>query len=246
LRPPRRLRIAPAEARRPVRQGRAPLRRRPQRRRGQGRSGRPVRQGRAPLRPYRPGNGRHRADPVVPSAKDGLHCGDVLSSASSHVPQSSRPPRTGSIAAAGGRFRCREFGGSSRPPRTGSIAASTTTSSVGSTLSGRPVRQGRAPLRPDTARAVRRHLGSRRPVRQGRAPLRHGRAFPGSRPVPRRPVRQGRAPLRPATRTTPAGRIPRRPVRQGRAPLRLRRPGSPLRGLRGASSRPPRTGSIAA
>jgi len=84
---------------------------------------------------------------VVPSAKDGLHCGQA---SGAHVPvgpgrpvrqgraplrlgftrlyaalvaTSSRPPRTGSIAAAPAPPRPRTRPMSSRPPRTGSIAA---------------------------------------------------------------------------------------------------------------------------
>jgi len=87
-------------------------------------SGRPVRQGRAPLRRlgllHLPGllgvvpsakDGLHcgrgittasaRVRPVVPSAKDGLHCGTLLIAVTWSDPaMSSRPPRTGSIAAA--------------------------------------------------------------------------------------------------------------------------------------------------
>jgi len=37
---------------------------------------------------------------VVPSAKDGLHCGGELRAGGMSVGESSRPPRTGSIAAA--------------------------------------------------------------------------------------------------------------------------------------------------
>jgi len=62
---------------RPVRQGRAPLRRAWASRRTRGRWRRPVRQGRAPLRHDRglPGPAGWRG--VVPSAKDGLHCGPI-------------------------------------------------------------------------------------------------------------------------------------------------------------------------
>jgi len=132
---------------------------------------RPVRQGRAPLRLAQVGD--HRSSPrVVPSAKDGLHCGEcqvpgygqdysVVPSAKDGLhcgllrtrragdqrDKSSRPPRTGSIAAAVRRWRSAAAIRSSRPPRTGSIAASPCSRSNPSS-SGRPVRQGRAPLRP--------------------------------------------------------------------------------------------------
>jgi len=110
--------------------------------------GRPVRQGRAPLRLPPGAAGPGAGDLVVPSAKDGLHCGRGDGVAAGLGPdRSSRPPRTGSIAArrrmmdwfcpccrpvrqgraplrlvpAGTARRPR--GPSSRPPRTGSIAA---------------------------------------------------------------------------------------------------------------------------
>jgi len=111
--------------RRPVLSGRAPLRRRSTRssfcRRGMssrpqrtgsiaadtrpsGRLpvvlGRPVLSGRAPLRHPGPARDRGPARPVVPSSADGLHCG--LRPRGAHGRpghRSSRPQRTGSIAA---------------------------------------------------------------------------------------------------------------------------------------------------
>jgi len=133
---------------------------------------------------------------VVPSAKDGLHCGTCLSGSSRY--------RYGVVPSAKDGLHCglrlpyrfgRELATSSRPPRTGSIAAFS------------------------AACFVQRSGG--RPVRQGRAPLRH---------VPERKF---------------AISIRRRPVRQGRAPLR-QQPGVEPAELARASSRPPRTGSIAA
>jgi len=72
---------------------------------------------------------------VVPSAKDGLHCGKYqFSIAQMNGCKSSRPPRTGSIAAdiVSHRHRIGEW--SSRPPRTGSIAASADQSGPGAAL----------------------------------------------------------------------------------------------------------------
>jgi len=218
---------------RPRRQGRAPP---------MGRS-RPVRQGRAPLRLHqrdRELQGRE----VVPSAKDGLHCGPV------------------------GRADHRRCGGaSSRPPRTGSIAAGPFRGFRLVQPEGRPVRQGRAPLRPDLVvqRASCISLSSR-PPRTGS--IAASRRAPGRCSSSRssRPPRTGSIAAR---RTICLRRkIPRRPVRQGRAPLRrLLRRGAPVPqqvvpsakdglhcGSRESghcalimmSSRPPRTGSIAA
>jgi len=158
--------------------------------------GRPVRQGRAPLRPFREWRCACHAA-VVPSAKDGLHCGLTwLEVNGEQVSKSSRPPRTGSIAA---------------------------------------IFEPRCP----------RHAGLGRPVRQGRAPLR--RCIPE---VPggtgrSRPVRQGRAPLRLVRRDRLPHLVAGRPVRQGRAPLRPREAEGAFLAL-ALSSRPPRTGSIAA
>jgi len=157
---------------------------------------------------------------------------------------SSRPPRTGSIAARLGGLHQRAAVRSSRPPRTGSIAA-TRTAPPTRASGGRPVRQGRAPLRPRDHHRVGPGPASR-PVRQGRAPLRHlahrrdlvrpGDVVPSAKdglhcggPQPRvmgcsrdsrRPVRQGRAPLRLDDADRPDRRAGGRPVRQGRAPLR--------------------------
>jgi len=159
---------------------------------------------------------------------------------------------------------------SSRPPRTGSIAAQRPPARLTAVVrAGRPVRQGRAPLRHisplhnmDTGET------SSRPPRTGSIaaslPLRDD--LRGSLVVPSakdglhcgradgdgalvyetgRPVRQGRAPLRQSQQQHQGGELPGRPVRQGRAPLRrvpsIRAPTGRYR-----SSRPPRTGSIAA
>jgi len=121
---PRRCAHSMAIAGRPVRQGRAPLRPDQLRSRAWRRCGRPVRQGRAPLRrpcgPVVPPMWR----PVVPSAKDGLHCGSPAAAWNSlSIRSSSRPPRTGSIAAEPGVGHAAAECPSSRPPRTGSIAA---------------------------------------------------------------------------------------------------------------------------
>jgi len=43
---------------------------------------RPVRQGRAPLRQALPVPRKPGDEDVVPSAKDGLHCGDIISGTS--------------------------------------------------------------------------------------------------------------------------------------------------------------------
>jgi len=136
-------------------------------------SRRPVRQGRAPLR-QRPGGRRHQHPPassrpprtgsiaavaatvifalasgVVPSAKDGLHCGWtwaafrpatglVVPSAKDGLHCGFLPVPPGPVPGIW----------SSRPPRTGSIAAEVTAWPPDWDLTGRPVRQGRAPLRP--------------------------------------------------------------------------------------------------
>jgi len=233
--------------RRPVRQGRAPLRRvmphrheepadvssRPPRtgsiaalglQLGATRwSSRPVRQGRAPLRPWTSG------------------CGDATPS------RSSRPPRTGSIAApqplCGAQNRChvvpsakdglhcgasmvrgqvRQIMRSSRPPRTGSIAANSGDSCGSSGWECRPVRQGRAPLRPARLPGARSQDRGRRPVRQGRAPL---------RPLLRQRVVRGGGAVVPSAKDG----------------LHCGPPGSSGSLFANArSSRPPRTGSIAA
>ena len=129
---------------RPVRQGRAPLRRRPASRRASAAHGRPVRQGRAPLRP------------------------SAAVTAASATRRSSRPPRTGSIAARSAEPRRRAVAASSRPPRTGSIAAATGRAAVATCSRRRPVRQGRAPLRPRMRRPRGRpHGASSRPPRTG-------------------------------------------------------------------------------
>ena len=132
---------------------------------------RPVLSGRAPLRPATPVIGLDHP-PVVPSSPDGLHCGWY-----SRLPKfarasrSSRPLRTGSIAALRGPSVRRGWGWSSRPLRTGSIAARLTIQ-VPTTIprSSRPLRTGSiaAPPRPTGPHPSR----ARRPVLSGRAPLR--------------------------------------------------------------------------
>jgi len=169
------------------------------RRRDHAQARRPVRQGRAPLR--RAGAAGHHREPfpVVPSAKDGLHCGSETELAGLHVTMR-RPVRQGRapLRRPGHVFEPAVRQQSSRPPRTGSIAA-TCGRSARACAPSRPVRQGRAPLRPHPGRQpLRAHR--RRPVRQGRAPLRHGTLAQGPHQCPGRPVRQGRAPLRRAAR----------------------------------------------
>ena len=210
---------------RPVRQGRAPLRRVERRwhdRRQ--RAGRPVRQGRAPLRPTHRGCGcagagarrpvRQGRAPLRPRA---------VARRWPRPAASSRPPRTGSIAAATGTAHDRRgCSRSSRPPRTGSIAASTGRRSDSGSRSGRPVRQGRAPLRHE--------LGSRCPVSAGCV-------VPSAKDGLHCGSHAGHA-------GRPAPSWSSRPPRTGSIAAadraRSRRPAD------AASSRPPRTGSIAA
>jgi len=146
--PSRTLNLSQPRSSRPVRQGRAPLRHPHRRLRGScpGRSSRPPRTG--SIAASEPTPRWSRSTPVVPSAKDGLHCGTEAK------------PRGGMTATP-----------SSRPPRTGSIAAVTCVYCPDMGAPSRPVRQGRAPLR-HLVLVLHEHRGGGRPVRQGRAPLR--------------------------------------------------------------------------
>jgi len=265
-------------------------------------SSRPPRTG--SIAAYSPRSTLATSGPVVPSAKDGLHCGSAFFAKRARYPQvvpsakdglhcghlDAAIPRTryNVVPSAkdglhcGGLSPAREgpLSGSSRPPRTGSIAA-TPRGTTRTRAACRPVRQGRAPLRPrDRHRALR--VGAGRPVRQGRALLRHGRrgraargrssssrpprtgsiaarastAAPcssstssrpprtgsiaaaadpghGDRDAAGRPVRQGRAPLRLIPEAGMALLPLRRPVRQGRAPLRRGLAGMPVLHPRG-------------
>jgi len=138
---------ARALARRPVRQGRAPLRPHPNRVTRPDMDRRPVRQGRAPLRRH-PGPPPARPDPGRPVRQGRAplrrrDTGGWLARAGA----SSRPPRTGSIAARRSSMSAARPVRSSRPPRTGSIAAPSASVTTAGAGTGRPVRQGRAPLR---------------------------------------------------------------------------------------------------
>jgi len=158
---------------------------------------------------------------------------------------SSRPPRTGSIAAGPASWGPESgSGASSRPPRTGSIAASASPAGGSRRWRGRPVRQGRAPLRP--AGQLRVAVRQRQVVPSAKDGLHCGYAadaFVQAAEV-RRPVRQGRAPLRQYGAGYQSPPVLCRPVRQGRAPLRQELGFEVGAGVE--SSRPPRTGSIAA
>jgi len=159
--------------------------------------------------------------PVVPSAKDGLHCGLLAQQAQQAAAgSSSRPPRTGSIAAAFHpmtRLRARIVVPSAKDGLHCGYQSGTTGNTVDAS---RPVRQGRAPLRP---------------------------GFGGGRVggVRGRPVRQGRAPLRPARRRGRHGAVrpSSRPPRTGSIAAAA---APPPPSATSPSSRPPRTGSIAA
>jgi len=209
-----------------------------------------------------------RSRKVVPSAKDGLHCGrvgkGVLRRWDAVVPSAKDGLHCGFISATA---NCRDVK-SSRPPRTGSIAALWAARTIAAAEARRPVRQGRAPLRPAHSEASgwysqkvvpsakdglhcglilsysARAASACRPVRQGRAPLRH-------RGGPRvavhragRPVRQGRAPLRHGGRSASAGRS--RVVPSAKDGLHCGDCCAVALRSRNRSSRPPRTGSIAA
>jgi len=233
---------------RPVRQGRAPLRPDARRVEGWRYGGRPVRQGRAPLRPDRPDHARHRARRVVPSAKDGLHCG-------CHIVLDGIDEVLLVVPSAKDGLHCGGAG----------LLIPTTTATR------RPVRQGRAPLRPGTTKTVRHCTPeSSRPPRTGSiAAL--SLLIHNLKRVARRPVRQGRAPLRPHPGMNGGERRPEssRPPRTGSiaAGFAARRGAGPRRVVPSAkdglhcgaasacafdgggacgSSRPPRTGSIAA
>jgi len=182
---------------------------------------------------------------VVPSAKDGLHCGVwYVGCTPAAVDRSSRPPRTGSIAARLSAACAQPSDPVVPSAKDGLHCGGCGDGGHEGGEAGRPVRQGRAPLRLDPgAGCGLDQLG--RPVRQGRAPLRPRRGPPADPRVRRRPVRQGRAPLRPerviGDRRAAGGSS--RPPRTGSiaAATRWAWPRSSSR-----SSRPPRTGSIAA
>jgi len=158
---------------------------------------------------------------------------------------SSRPPRTGSIAAPHPLARPLSAAGSSRPPRTGSIAAPCWHSWRGTSLRRRPVRQGRGSIAARPPRSARHRAASGRPVRQGRAPLRLilPTIAPSAFCMSSRPPRTGSI--------AAAHRRPRAPasvpvVPSAKDGLHCGQPRGSSRQCLVRSSRPPRTGSIAA
>ena len=129
--------------------------------------GRPVLSGRAPLRQVDVRGGDSELK-VVPSSADGLHCGRkvarALSAATIVVPSSADGLHCGQAA----KVLPEPERLSSRPQRTGSIAACPPWPPSPSTQPGRPVLSGRAPLRPVSfAHSPDRFALSSRPQRTG-------------------------------------------------------------------------------
>ena len=181
---------------------------------------------------------------VVPSSPDGLHCGNARVDAVGWVARSSRPLRTGSIAALSPSTRYSPRLKSSRPLRTGSIAACAGAWPCAGTSSRRPVLSGRAPLRRRPGRAGRRGRRSR-PVLSGRAPLRllsRGRRRGGRRVVPSSPDGLHCGIRADAVGASVAEVVPSSPDGLHCGPL----PVVPRDCGERVSSRPLRTGSIAA
>jgi len=108
---------------------------------------------------------------VVPSAKDGLHCGHTRRHRLPSQLSSSRPPRTGSIAAWLTSLPLLRIERVVPSAKDGLHCGATTPESASMITARRPVRQGRAPLRRCGRTSGTRCAGCR-PVRQGRAPLR--------------------------------------------------------------------------
>jgi len=163
---------------------------------------RPVRQGRAPLRPE---ERRLIVLTAVRSSRPPRTGSIAAENARAHPPlvyMSSRPPRTGSIAAVLGRPGRRDRERVVPSAKDGLHCGPAGTPGLPGARGRRPVRQGRAPLRhrPVAAGQPARRC---RPVRQGRVPLRpRGRRMVLPSPEGR-PVRQGRAPLRPRAAASP-------------------------------------------
>jgi len=138
---------------------------------------------------------------VVPSSADGLHCGTSQRSRSTRSTPSSRPQRTGSIAARSGKPRwrwptlvvpssadglhcgeCPDHG----PQCPGDVVPSSADGlHCGWTSSFRPASEATRSSRPQrtgsiaatTLTADSRRGAAGRPVLSGRAPLRHGRGW---------------------------------------------------------------------
>src|ERR1022692_1765076 len=231
-------------------------------------SSRPTRTGSIAARPRC--SPRHGKTGVIPSYSDGLHCGRRGQGGRACAVRSSRPTRTGSIAALTPR-RPRSRRSAGHPVLLGRAplrqVKGVTHWSV--EVEGHPVLLGRAPLRPPRRRVLFQPR-IRHPVLLGRAPLRlsalaralaqWGAVIPsysdglhcgvtGETPslakLNRHPVLLGRAPLRPIAPAPAAVPTGCHPVLLGRAPLRRVRHGL-APSILSRSSRPTRTGSIAA